>query len=604
MPQNIKKLSERDHVLLRPSMYIGQISEGTHREWVYEDTKAVLNDIKYIPGLIKIINEIIDNSVDEFIKTSGGFANKISIQIEQTRITVQDNGRGIPVKKNEDGHYLPELCWNNARAGSNFDDSDNVAQMGTNGVGSFATAVFSKKFTGETDDGEKSYRLIIQNNAESFKESISDTKSRGTKVTFEPDLERFGVSSIDDIHTDLIKTRLMNLSITYPGLELKFNNKKITFKTRKDFLKLFGESFELIEGDDYFFAVFPNEDDDFRQFSYINGLRLPSGGTHVDIISDNVVRRIREKLVKRYKTIKPGDIKNKLLIVTVGKNFRNLKFDSQTKEKITNSTTDTNSYLGDINWETLCNKVMKNKNIIDPITEVYKIKEEMKRRADMKALEGKPKEKINHDKYTKAVGDTDLLIICEGASAKNGLLPSLGRKGIGYYELKGKPLNVIKNTQTKFTNNEELSTLYKIIKQEGFKKIVIGADADLDGYSITGLIIAFLYKYLPETLEEGKTYMLRTPIASKMKNKKPVQWVYKYNEIESLGSDVKFYKGYGSWKPEDLQKVIKIDGLDRMLEPIEYTKADIETIMAWYSSENSDDRKEMIKNNDFDLIKI
>jgi DNA topoisomerase-2 len=588
-------------------MYIGQISMGTYAEWMFtDDGRITLQEVQYVPGLIKIINEIIDNSIDEAIKTNFKFSDKISITIEKNRVIVQDNGRGIPVEKNEDGHYYGELCWLHARSGSNFDDDNNQAQLGTNGVGSFATAVFSSKFIGETDDGVLSYKIVSINGAESFKETIGDTKRRGTKVTFEPDLGCFGISDIDEVHVSLIKTRLQNLSLTYPDIEFKFNGKKVSFKSKKEFLKLFSDSYEMIETDDYFFAVFPNAEDDFKQFSYMNGLRLPSGGTHIDIISYNITSRLRDALVKKYKTIKPGDIKNKLLIVMVGKNFKKLKFDSQTKEKITNSTSDTNAYLGVIDWDGFCKKILKNKNIIEPITEVYRIKEELKRRAEMKALDGKGKEKIKSEKYTKAVGENDMLVICEGQSAKNGLMPSLGRNGIAYYELKGKPLNSIVAPQSKFTANEELSMLYKIIKSEGFKRFLLSADADLDGSAIMGLLMAFIYKYVPDALEDNKCFILRTPIASQMKNKKPVKWVYSYGEIDSLGDkDIKFYKGYGSWKPEDLKHVISIDGLDRMLERVEYEKErDEATLLNWYKSENSDYRKEMIKCNEFDLIKI
>jgi len=188
-------------------------------------------------------------------------------------------------------------------------------------------------------------------------------------------------------------------------------------------------------------------------------------------------------------------------------------------------------------------------------------------------------------------------------SARSGLLPSIGRNGIAYYELKGKPLNAITATQSKFTQNSELSMLYKIIKQEGFKKIVIAADADLDGYSITGLLLAFLYKYLPEILVES-TYMLRTPIAASIKNKQIVEWTYSFDDIDKLKGDTKYFKGYGSWKSEDLKVVIAKDGFDKMVQKFDYTPSDNESIQAWYNSDNSDKRKGMIKNNEFDLIKL
>lgn len=604
--QDIKKLSEKSHILLRPSMYIGQVVRGVHTEWILENNKIVQKEVSYVPGLIKIINEIIDNSIDEYVKTDGVFANIIDIKMSATEISISDNGRGIPVKKGEDGIYLPTLCFMHARAGSNFDDLDNKAQIGTNGVGSFATVCFSEKFVAETDDGKNAFKLVSTNNAEKYTEKVLSSKGSkfvGTKVTFTPDFKRFNETSLDETSIGIIYTRILNLSLTYPGISFKFNGKKVQSKNIKEFLKYFGDSFEFVSTQDYTFAVFPNVEDDFRSYSYINGIRLPAGGTHIDYLLFNTINRIRDSLVKKYKTIKPGDIRNKILVVFIGKKFKNLKFDSQSKEKITNSTADVSEYLGTVDWDLFSKKILKNKDIVEPITEIYKIKEELKKRMELKSLDNKPKEKIKSDKYTKAVNENKYILVCEGASAKNGLLPSIGRDGIAYFELKGKPLNSITANQAKFTQNVELSMLYKIIKQEGFKKIVIAADADLDGYSITGLLIAFLYKYLPDVLME-KTYILRTPIAASIKNKKVIDWTYSFDDIDRLKGETKYFKGYGSWKPEDLKEVIIKDGFDKMVQKFEYGTQDQESILAWYGSDNSDKRKTMIKNNEFDLIKL
>ena len=173
---------------------------------------------------------------------------------------------------------------------------------------------------------------------------------------------------------------------------------------------------------------------------------------------------------RNYKNIKPGDIKNKLLIVAFLKNVKNLKFNSQAKEKITNSVSEINQYFADnspdggIPYEKLVGKILKNSAIIDPITEVYKIKEEFKKRQELKGLE--KVKKIKSDKYLPPIGKKKYLLLCEGASAIGGLVPVLGRKECGYFELRGKPLNAYSATQSKFTANKELSELYKIIKNE------------------------------------------------------------------------------------------------------------------------------------------
>lgn len=482
--QVIEKLSERDHILRRPAMYISGVTSAESFQWVYGDAGIEYKNVTYVPGLIKIINEIIDNSIDEYIKTSGKFANKISVYVEDTRIIVQDNGRGIPVEKNGE-FYTPALCWTHARAGSNFDDDNNQAQIGTNGVGSFATAVFSKKFVGETDDGKKSYKIVVTENAGKIKETVYDeTKNRGTKVTFEPDLVRFGVDKVDDIHKSIIRTRLLNLAATYPDIDIKYNGRKISIRNKKEFIKLFGESFELIESENYFFAVYPNPEDDFRQFSYINGLNISVGGTHIDLISSSITSRVRDNLIKKYKSIKPADIRNKLLIVFMGKNFKNLKFDSQTKEKITNSAAETTEYLGSVDWDLLARKILRNKAIIDPITEVYRIKEEFKRRQELQNL-NKVTKKIKSDKYLPSIGDKKYLLLVEGDSALGGLMPVLGRKECGYFTLRGKPLNAYSAASSKFTDNKELSDLYKILKHE--TQIVDKEDGDWFELEVDGI---------------------------------------------------------------------------------------------------------------------
>ena len=175
---------------------------------------------------------------------------------------------------------------------------------------------------------------------------------------------------------------------------------------------MFSDNFELYETEDYSFAVLHNPNDDFQQFSYVNGLKIPDGGTHIDVITSNIVSRIRDKLVRKYSSIKPGDIKNKLFVIAFLKNVKNTKFSSQTKEKITNSVSEINSYLGDVDWDSISKKILKNESIIDPITEVYKIKEELKRRQEMKSL--KKVKRIDNEKYLPPVGDSKYLMIVEG----------------------------------------------------------------------------------------------------------------------------------------------------------------------------------------------
>ena len=596
----IKKLSDRDHIRMRPNMYIGAVNATKSMEYILEDGKMVYKEVEYVPGLIKIGNEIIDNCVDVAIKSNFTSGTVISVKMTDTYMTVVDNGSGIPVKK-VDGHYLPELCWNHARAGSNFDDDDNRTQIGMNGVGSYATACFSKKFTGITDDGENRYKIVIKNGAETFTEELIPQGTTGTKVTFEPDLEMFGFDTIDETHHLIIKQRLINLSMSFPLITFKFNGKKINTSTFRKYLQMFNDNFVMFESEDYRFAILPNDSDDFRQFSYVNGLKIPQGGTHIDIITGNVVNGIRDKLIKKYKTIKPGDIKNKLMVVAFLKNLPNPKFNSQTKEHITNTPKEIMTYYKGVEFDKVIAKILKTPEIIDEITEFYRAKEELARRKELKGL-NKTTKKIKSEKYLPATGFKKYLIITEGASATGGLLPVLGRANVGYYELKGKPLNAIKASQKDFINNPELSELYKIIQTEGYQYIIEGTDQDLDGFHIRGLLKGFFIKYLPEL--KGKIGVLNTPVIGVKKGKVLQRWYYSLkDDVKQLkGETSKYYKGLGSWKESDLKHIVQTDGIQKMIDIYDFD--DDEIILDWLHDDRVPQRKEYIEANDFSIAKL
>jgi DNA gyrase/topoisomerase IV subunit B len=335
----------------------------------------------------------------------------------------------------------------------------------------------------------------------------------------------------------------------------------------------------------------------------VNGLYIKNGGTLLDLITNNIVQRIREKLQRKYKSIKPGDIKNKLMIVGFFKGFKNLRFDSQTKERITNSFKEVSEYLGDINYDKISQKVLKNKDIIDPITEVYRIKEEFKKRQELKKLSSARK-KIKSEKYLSATKTKKILFICEGASAVGGLMPSLGREEYGFYELKGVPLNAYDASSQKFTQNKELTELYQIAQNEGYQYICTATDQDADGSHIKGLLLGFFKKYLPEFIEQKRFCELKTPVQAAIKNKKLQRWTYNLGEKFTLkrGEVGKYYKGLGSWSSKDLKYVVETDGIDNMISAFDID--DEKIVDDWLNSKNSDIRKSYIQENEFDITGI
>ena len=352
-----------------------------------------------------------------------------------------------------------------------------------------------------------------------------------------------------------------------------------------------------IKKDNFYFEIKHNEFDDFSQCLIVNGLYIRNGGTPITYITNKIIPKIREKLIKKFPSIKPADIKNKMKILLVMRFFPSLEFSSQEKIEVSNSQKDLEKFFGDVNWDKIVRQLLKDEELMLSITEYFNLKEKAKQNAELKKLSKKEK-KIKSDKFYPAIKTNKYLFITEGASANGSIQPILGRKENCYYELKGVPLNAWEVTPQKLSSNKELSELFKIIKniENELDKIIITSDKDADGSHIAGLLIAFFKRFLPEL--SNKIYILNTPIMAKIQNGKIIKWSYKITD----GDFNKYFKGYGSWKKEWLQKVIKEDGLDKMLEKIDIDKEEL--IDDWLSNKKSDKRKEYIKKYSLDINKI
>ena len=351
-----------------------------------------------------------------------------------------------------------------------------------------------------------------------------------------------------------------------------------------------------IKKDNFYFEIKHNETDDFSQCLIVNGIYIRNGGTAVNYIMDRIVSKIREKLSRKFPNIKNGDIKNKLKLLLVIRFFPNLKFTSQEKIEVSNSTKELSEFFGDMPFDKIVRQILKDEDIMLSITEYFNLKEKAKQNAELKKLNKKEK-KLKIEKFYPAIKENKNIFLAEGESANGALQPVLGRKENAYFELKGVPLNSWEVTPQKLAKNEELSNLYKILKNYDFEKIVIATDKDADGSHITGLLIGFIKKYLPEF--NDKIYILQTPIMAKIQNNKIVKWSYR---IDMEGDYNKYFKGYGSWKKQWLEDVIKQDGLDKMLEKVDINNETI--INDWLSGKKSNKRKEYIQNYSLDIDKV
>ena len=604
--EHIFEETQRESIINRPHNLFGSVKPIAKERFCVQEDKVEYKESNTVPALIKIFMEAVDNPIDIAIKHELDNLT-IDIKVDEESITIKDDGPGIPnIKCAELDEYMAYKAFCKYNTSSNYKEFRNQGQKGVNGIGIKGSNTLSTKFIGSSDDGKTKVTVTATEN--NLHHTIKEEKTSGTSgvtVKFYPDFKIIDGKKIDEEHIKRMYEYILMQSLTYQNISFKFNGKKISY-TPKKFVSLFDKACVLEENDSYFLAFLPNESDNFAQLSFVNGLETSKGGTHINYVVDSIVAGVREKLIKKYKTIKPADIKNRLTFLLIAKDVKDIDWDGQTKKSITTPNKYWIEYFKEIDFAKLTNKILKTPEIIDPITEVYKIKEELKKRQEMKGLV-KTVKKIKSDKYTKPIGSNDVLLICEGLSAKSALLPGLGRQGLGYYELKGKPANVYASDQKKFTENKELSELYKIIKQEGYKKIAVASDSDLDGIAINGLLIAFFKRYLSEELEAGMLYRLNTPVMALLdKNKLPKEWIYDLAGTlkEKSGLTFKYFKGLGSWTPTQMKEVIEKDGINNMLVQISYNKDDDETIDDWYSDKKADKRKEYIINNDFDLIKL
>jgi DNA gyrase/topoisomerase IV subunit B len=614
----VVKLSERDHVLLRPNQYIGSVDPVTSEQFVIDTDKITKKELTYVPAFIKIVNEIIDNSVDEATRTNFTFANQITIVMADGTISIHDNGRGIPVVPVEGmERYAPDVAFCEARAGANFNDDDGRETIGMNGVGSFATNCFSKHFHVETADGKKKFILDCYDNLSRAEHKISKSSDQYTKVAFTPDLERFGLKEIDQVYKDVIKQRLFYLSICYPLIKFKFNGDTVKVKNGKDFVRRFSEHCELIEQENYFISVMPSPSDDFSFFSYVNGLYVKNGGNHIDMVLTEVVSRIREKLEKKYPNIKPGDIKNKLQIVMFMNRFQNARFDSQSKETLTNNVTSIKEYLNltTEDWDKFVAKIYKNPALMDSITETYRIKEELRRQKDLEDVT-KTKKRIDVENYIAPTQEKKYIVFSEGLSANSRLMSVLGRDKFGYYAITGKFLNTQELSFGKISTNDKIIDFIKVLginisnpdTDMDFENVLIATDADLDGIHIRGLLLTFFNRFAPKLIASGRVKVLATPMIVASSKGKIVDYFMGFDEYQKYHAknpnmEYKYYKGLGTWKQDDLKGLLQKHGLDKFIETFEYDETSQKAIKEWMGSEFIEVCRGYLKERKLDLFK-
>lgn len=566
-----KVLDEREHILQRAGMYIGSTS--------LEPVSGIFNGeyktLNIVPGLIKIINEILDNSVDEFIRTDGNFSNVIRVSITNnvisgSLVSIEDNGRGIPQDK-IDGKYRPVLAWSQARAGSNFSDDENRVTMGMNGVGSFATNVFSNTFKGITSNGTHTLMVSCKNNG--IVKDVSQTKCKngqGTLVQFSPDLDKLGgLDCITEDHIEFMEDRCRNLAASFPGLEITFNKKKYVFKTQRSFIKQFDRN-SVSVSDKNATLVISNSgsDHEFRLLSYVNGLNVRNGGSHVDYVVSSIIDELRPMIKRKHKIeVLPNQIKQHLQLVLFMRGVKNLKFDSQTKERITNSRAEIANSL-QLPYAKIAKGILDTPELIDPIIQTILAKKDAAERAALSRQQKKLK-KVRVAKHIEASSKSPadkILFLLEGDSAIGSLIRVRNPKRHGGFPLRGKVRNTRGMTPKQIVENKELSELMAITnlqfgkeKQDlTYGKIGILTDADTDGQHILCLLVNFFSNW-ESLFKEGRIYKVESPliVATKGNQKKIFYSMEEYNKSRiGSGWTIDYKKGLGSLDVDEYREVI------------------------------------------------
>jgi DNA topoisomerase-2 len=591
--QTYQKKTQLEHILLRPDTYIGSTETVTQPMFVYDaSTKRIRQrEVTYTPGLYKIFDEIVVNAADNKQRDPNMDRLEVDIDANTNTVSVLNNGNGIPiVMHGEHDCYVPTLIFGQLLTGSNFDDDERKTTGGRNGYGAKLANIFSTEFVVECLDSRRGllFRQAFRNNMhETCEPSIEKCSKaeakRGdhTKITFRPDLKRFGMSIMDDDIIGLLSKRAYDIAGSMANKEGKklrvfLNGNKVPVRDFKSYLELYDgitppAAFERI--DDRWEVGVGVSDGSFQQISFVNAIATTKGGGHVNYVADLIAKKLQAIVKKKNKgeaeMIKINQIKNHLAIF-VNCLVENPTFDSQTKESMTIKPS---TFAKSVKLSDKFMKVIEKSGVIDSIMSYAKFKQNqaLKRMGGTKKTRLTGITKLDDANNAGTARSRDCtLIITEGDSAKSLAVSGLsvvGRDYYGVFPLKGKLLNVRDATHAQIMKNEEIMNLVEImgfkfnnmytkenIKTLRYGHLMIMADQDHDGSHIKGLIINFIHHFWPSLLDvPGFLQQFITPIVKCTKGKKsetfftlPEYETWKESIGNTKGWNIKYYKGLGT----------------------------------------------------------
>ena len=622
--EKYQELSEIQHILTRPGMWVGSIKTEEKDAFIYNSkiAKFEMKIVNYVPAMLKVVDEVISNSCDEFRRKDNMGLTELYVKInkETGEIIVRDNG-GIPiVKHKEAGIYVPEFIFGRLRTSSNYDDSENRNVIGTNGVGSALCNVFSSYFEIESADGKNEFHRSWSNNMETLNNDLKVTKcgkkTHYTQTRFKLDFSRFDtdLTTFNDDFINIIHKRCIDAAAANPGLKVIFNynDEDIEWKFKKldEYIDLYSNLLNIpdkipFENDLCTAYIFPDSSVDV---GFVNGAEC-SKGTHMRAIRNEINQAIVDYLVKKdkLKDLTTRGVDNKYSVF-ININVSNPGYDSQTKD---NLVTPVEKFSKDekIKWEVsdkFLNKIIKSE-IVALVRDWYKQKVAAE---DEKALR-----KINRE-TNKGLKRPDKYITCsskrktekqlwifEGDSAKAGFRGGRNPEFQAGYTMRGVPPNVYGMTPLQIMKNEVFNDIVTVlglkwgkefnIDDLNFGKIVISTDADVDGDKIASLLLLFFNNW-PELIEKNIICRSISPIIISRKGKD----CQKFYTMEEFKEAEKKLKGYSHKYAKGLGGLSNQESKEMYQEPkfLYFKKDEAADSMfkKWFAKGDSETRKQML----------
>ena len=602
--KNIRSLDWKEHIRLRPGMYIGKLGDGSSPD----------------DGIYILLKEVIDNSIDEYVM---GHGKVIEISIHEGQVEVRDYGRGIPLGKVVD-------CVSKINTGGKYDSKAFKKSVGLNGVGTKAVNALSDFFKVQAVRERKTKIAEFERGELVANRNIQKTsEDNGTIITFEPDRSIFHKNF--RFRSEFVENQLWNYAYLNAGLKLNFNGKVLhsrhglldllTKKTAADALR-----YPIIHmiGEDIEIALTHGQQYGEQYHSFVNGQNTIQGGTHLNAFRESIVSTVRGFFNKSYDA---KDIRSSI-IAAVSVRVEEPVFESQTKTKLGSVNIGpkgptVRTFVNDFLSKELDNFLHKNPEVAQALQKrILQSERERKDIAGIKKLANQRAKKANlhnkklrdcrlHfcDKKTKTneegLGETTLFIT-EGDSASGSITKARDVQTQAVFSLRGKPLNCFGQTKKVVYENEEFNLLQHALDIEDgmdtlrFNKIVVATDADVDGMHIRLLLLTFFLQFFPDLVRAGHLYILETPLF-RVRDKKETIYCYseqeKQNAIRKLRgkAEITRFKGLGEISPDEFGDFI---GVDIRLEPVLLQDdTNIEQVLSYYMGKNTPDRQEFIIDN-------